>query len=75
MIIPQQKRRVILIEHYSYDNMLLRIVEGGEAKSIYRTIIDNGWVTQLSHAAYLGRELGKAELSIMYCLKYVQDGA
>ena len=42
--------------------------------SIYKTIIENGWISQLSHSAYLGRELAKAELSIKYKFKYVQDG-
>jgi tetrahydromethanopterin S-methyltransferase subunit A len=38
-------------------------------------IVANGWVTELSHAAYIGKELAKAELSLKYGLKYVQDGA
>ena len=38
-------------------------------------IIANGWVTQLSHAAYLGRELARAELALKQGLKYVQEGA
>ncbi len=75
VIIPQSEKRIIVVEHYNYDNTLLRIIEGKEARSIYWTIIENGWVTQLSHAAYLGRELTKAELSICMGFKYVQDGA
>jgi len=38
-------------------------------------IINNKWVTELSHAAYLGKELTKAELSITKGFKFVQDGA
>ncbi|MBI2487844.1 MAG: DUF4346 domain-containing protein [Deltaproteobacteria bacterium] len=75
VIIPIPDKRVITVEHYSYDNRLLRIIEGKDARSIYWTIIENGWATQLSHAAYLGKELEKAELSIKYGFKYVQDGA
>lgn len=75
MILPQPQRGVITVEHYSYENKLLHIVRGATARSLYRTIIDNGWVTELSHAAYLGRELAKAELSIQQGFKYVQDGA
>jgi tetrahydromethanopterin S-methyltransferase subunit A len=51
------------------------VIEGQDARSIYWTIVKNGWVTQLSHAAYLGKELAKAELSIKMGFKYVQDGA
>ncbi len=74
VIIPQPEKKIITVEHYSYDNKLLRIIEGKDARSIYWTITKNGWVTQLSHAAYLGKELMKAELSIRLRFKYVQDG-
>lgn len=75
VIIPQPEKGIITVEHYSYDNKLQRIIEGRDARSIYWTIIENGWITQLSHAAYLGKELSKAELSIKLGFKYVQDGA
>lgn len=75
VIIPQPQKGVITMEHYSYDNRLLRVIEGKDARSIYWTIIKNGWVTRLSHAAYLGKELMKAELSIKLGFRYVQDGA
>ena len=75
VIIPQPDKGIITIEHYSYDNKLLRIIEGRDARSLYATLIENGWVTQLSHAAYLGKEIEKAELSIKLGFKYVQDGA
>lgn len=74
VIIAQAEKKIILVEHYSYDNKLLRIIEGKDARSIYWTIIKNGWITQLSHAAYIGKELMKAELSIIYNFKYIQDG-
>jgi tetrahydromethanopterin S-methyltransferase subunit A len=54
---------------------LLRVVEGTNARTIYRTLVANGWVSELSHAAYLGKELAKAELSLRHGFKYVQDGA
>lgn len=75
VIIPQPQKGVIAVEHYSYDNKLLIVIEGKDARSIYWTIIKNGWVTQLSHAAYLGEELMKAELSIKFGFRYVQDSA
>lgn len=75
VIIPQPEKRVITVEHYAYDNRLLRIIEGKDARSIYWTIIERGWVTQLNHAAYLGKELAKVELSIKLGFKYVQDNA
>ncbi len=73
VIIPQPSKKTIIAEHYSYDNRLLHTVEGPDAQSIYSTIIRNGWITQLSHAAYLGKELSKAELSLCYGFKFTQD--
>lgn len=75
VIVPRSDKAVINVEHYSYDNLLIRTVEGATARAIYRTIIDQGWVTELSHAAYLGKELAKAELSLRYGFRYCQDGA
>lgn len=75
VIVPLSDKEVINVEHYDYDNSLIRTVEGATARAIYRTIIDQGWVTELSHAAYLGKELAKAELSLRYGFRYCQDGA
>jgi tetrahydromethanopterin S-methyltransferase subunit A len=75
VILPQSEKQAIVVEHYTYDNVLRHVIEGKDARSIYWTIIEHGWVTQLSHAAYLGKELMKAELSIKMGFKYVQDGA
>jgi len=74
VIIPQSENTMIVVEYYSYDNELLRVIKGEDARSVYWTIIKNGWVTQLSHAAYLGKELMKAELSIKMGFRYTQDG-
>ncbi len=75
VVIPQAEKRIITVEHYSYDNTLLRTIEGKDATSIYQTIVGNGWVTQLSHAAYIGKELAKAELSMKLGFRYIQDRA
>ncbi|MBI4847106.1 MAG: DUF4346 domain-containing protein [Nitrospirae bacterium] len=75
VIIPSRKNGIILIEHYSYDNKLLRKIEGNNSRDLYFTIIENKWVTELSHAAYLGKELARAEMSMKKGFKFVQDGA
>jgi tetrahydromethanopterin S-methyltransferase subunit A len=75
VIIPSKKNKTITVEHYSYDNKLLRTIEGKNSRDIYFTIINNKWITELTHAAYLGKELAKAELSIKKGFKFVQDGA
>lgn len=75
VIFPRPEKGLILVEHYSYDNKLQRTIEGKDARILYWTIINNGWVSQLSHAAYLGKELAKAELSMKHGFEYIQDGA
>lgn len=75
VILPVPEKNIINVEHYSYDNTLLRVIEGKDARSIYWTIIENNWVTLLSHAAYLGKELENAECALKLGFKYVQDGA
>lgn len=75
VIIPSRKNKSILVEHYSYDNRLQRTIEGKKSRDIYLTIIENNWVSDLGHAAYLGKELARAELSIKKDFKFVQDGA
>lgn len=74
VIIPEPTQNLLIVEHYSNDNKLLHAVEGEDARSIYFTVIENGWISELSHAAYLGKELEKAELSMRLGFKYVQDG-
>lgn len=66
---------MLLVEHYSYKDKLIHIIEGRDARSTYLTLIRNGWVSNLDHAAYLGKELTRAELSIEHGLNFVQDGA
>lgn len=75
VILPSGKNGSILVEHYSYDNKLLRKIKGRNSRDIYFTIINNKWVTELSHAAYLGKELARAELSMKKRFKFIQDGA
>lgn len=75
VILPQKSRANILVEHYSYDNKLIRKIEGKNSRDIYLTIVSNNWVTELGHAAYLGKELSRAELSLKKGYKFVQDGA
>jgi tetrahydromethanopterin S-methyltransferase subunit A len=75
VIVPLADRQVINVEHYAYDDTLLHVIEGASAHAIYETTIAHQWVSELNHAAYLGKELAKAELSLQHLFKYVQDGA
>ena len=65
--------REIMVEHYDASFKLLRVLHGKKALEIYSTIVRNGWVTGLGHAAYLGRELAKAELALQRGWTYEQN--
>ena len=65
--------REIVVEHYSNEHELLRVLHGKNALEICSTIIRNDWVTVSGHSAYLGRELGKAELGLKRGWLYEQN--
>ncbi len=75
VILPLRDKGIISVEHYSPDNELLHIIEGRNPADIYKTIVEKHWITDLSHAAYVGKELAMAELSMKLNFKYIQDGA
>jgi len=72
VIALQPEKMTILAKHYSYDKELLRIIEGRDAKSICRTIMEHGWASTLDHAAYLGQELTRAEIAMRNGFGYIQ---
>ena len=49
------------------------VVKGETAENVYSKIEEMGLITRLDHAAYLGRELAKAEISLRTGKEYVQD--
>ncbi len=48
-------------------------IAGATAKEILDTIIELGWISRIDHAAYLGRELMRAELALKFNRSYSQD--
>lgn len=75
VIVPKTESGILLVEHYSNQNQLLHVIQGDNARDIYWTILERDWVSELSHAAYLGKELMAAELSLKHGFKYIQDKA
>jgi len=65
----------ILCEHYNYKDVLIRHIRGKTARDMCLTMVDNGWISHLDHACYVGKELTKAELSLRHGFEYLQDGA
>lgn len=75
VVFPDCARQRLLLEHYSNDGLLDLVIEGTEAAEFYLAAIERGLVTRLDHAAYLGRELARAEDALRNGEPYVQDAA
>ena len=48
-------------------------IKGKSAKEVLDAIFELELVSSLSHAGYLGRELGKAEIALKIGRSYAQD--
>jgi tetrahydromethanopterin S-methyltransferase subunit A len=75
VVLPQAATDLIVCEHYENSGRLAHVIEGRQAAVIAATVIQEGLVTQLDHAAYLGRELTKAEIALKAGAHYEQDAA
>ncbi len=63
-----------VIKAVHYKNMKPEVsITGLTAKQVYDTIIKQGLVSRIEHAAYLGAELQKAEISLKLGKNYLQD--
>lgn len=75
ILVMKGREQPLLVEHYTNDGVLRNVIEGTDAASICATIVEMNLISQLDHAAYVGRELAKAELLLSAELKYIQDKA
>lgn len=75
VVYVDRPRRMLVLEHYRNDGVLDAILEGGHAAELYMPVIDKELLSRLDHAAYLGRELARAERSLAFGEEYIQDAA
>ena len=75
VVYPDRGAQQLSVEHYTNAGVLDCIVSGPTSTAVYCEIIARGLVSRLDHAAYLGRELARAELNIAEGRRYVQDRA
>lgn len=67
--------KTIICEHYDNKYKKTTVIKGRDAKSIYKTVVKMNLLSRLDHAAYLGRELTRAEHALAKGEKYLQDHA
>jgi tetrahydromethanopterin S-methyltransferase subunit A len=75
IIYPKKDEGMIYLEHYKADGTLNEIIFGRYPAWIASAAIDRNLISKLDHAAYLGRELAKAEFAIKAGTTYTQDSA
>ncbi len=75
VVYPDAVRRCLIVEHYTTQGVLDIVLEGATPAALYATAADRGLLSRLDHAAYLGRELARAQRSIETGEPYVQDRA
>ena len=75
VIYVDRDRGLLSLEHYLNDGLLDTVIEGNSAAEVYTPAIDRGLISRLDHAAYLGRELARAEESLHSGEPFVQDAA
>lgn len=54
-------------------HVITKMIHGTNAIALYNTIVRRKLVTRLEHAAYLGKEIYKAELALQYGKEYRQE--
>jgi len=80
LIRVDKKKKIIQVGYCKFTrlgnspiNDMIAIVKGKTAIEIVNTLIREKFISTLQHAADMGIELHKAELSLKYGFKYIQD--
>ena len=80
LIVVNRKKNFIQVGYCKFTrlgnapiNDMVAIVKGQTAIEIVNTLIREKFISTLQHAADMGIELHKAELSLKYNLRYIQD--
>ena len=75
VVYPDARAQCLIVEHYTNQGVLNCILEGNSTGALYSEAIQRQLLTRLDHAAYLGRELARAERALGTGEPYVQDKA
>ncbi|MGH9533455.1 MAG: DUF4346 domain-containing protein [Terriglobales bacterium] len=75
VVYPDTRSKRMVVEHYTNQGVLNCVLEGTSTGALYSEAIERQLLTRLDHAAYLGRELARAEQSLLIGTPFVQDAA
>jgi len=69
-----KEKKEIVVGICNYQNQLLEEFRGTTAQQIYNCILNQrNYISRLDHAAYLGKELKKAEFALKNDQEYLQE--
>ncbi|MDH4378940.1 MAG: DUF4346 domain-containing protein [Vampirovibrionales bacterium] len=63
----------LVAEYFNTEGLRQAIVRGKTPKAVYTALLNNGWISRLDHAAYVGQELARAEAALTANRFYMQD--
>jgi tetrahydromethanopterin S-methyltransferase subunit A len=69
----ERDTQLLILEHYQTNGVLSTIIQGKTGPEVYHPAVECGLVSRLDHAAYLGRELQRAEWALQSGEEYIQD--
>lgn len=74
-IFVDRQGKNIIAEHFTLVDEAAPslIVKGKTAEQVFGVIVESALVSKLDHVAYLGNELGKAEIALRTGKEYIQD--
>jgi tetrahydromethanopterin S-methyltransferase subunit A len=75
VVFPDRVQNRLVLEHYSNKGVLSRMFAAASPAAIYAAVTEAGLISRLDHAAYLGRELARAEHALQTGEDYTQDRA
>ena len=75
VVYPDRRSARLVMEHYTNQGVLNCVLEGTSTGALYSAVIERHLLSRLDHAAYLGRELARAEHSLLTGSPFVQDAA
>ena len=80
LITVDQKKKIIRVGYCKFTKLgnspihdMVAIINGRTAIEIVNTLIRKKFISTLQHAGDMGIELYKAEMSLQYGFKYIQD--
>ena len=75
VVYPDSPRQRLVVEHYTTSGVLDCVIEGPTPGAVAAAVIERHLLGRFDHAAYLGRELARAERCLISGEPYAQDRA